>query len=107
MAFSEVFKVNENITEICLRDKIGDEGVKALSEALEVKKTIKAIDLSDNQIGDEGVKALSEALKVNKTIKLIDLGCNRITDVGVEELSSALRFNSTVSVLKSVSDGQP
>ena len=59
-----------------LGNKIGAEGVKHLSEALKVNKTVTQIYLGDNEIGAEGVKHLAEALKDNKTVTDIKLGDN-------------------------------
>jgi len=48
--------------------EIGDEGAKAVAEALRVNKSIMVIGLMRNRIGDEGAKALVEALRVNFTV---------------------------------------
>jgi hypothetical protein len=68
--------------------QIGDEGVRALAEALKTNKTVTSIYLgrkkcvcfcsidiahAGNQIGFEGATALAETLKTNKTLTLIDL----------------------------------
>eukprot|EP00944_MAST-04C_sp_MAST-4C-sp1_P011864 g11864.t1 len=54
------------LTKINLnRNNIGDEGAKAIGEALKVNTSLTLILLSSNEIGDEGGKAIGEALKVN------------------------------------------
>jgi Ran GTPase-activating protein (RanGAP) involved in mRNA processing and transport len=72
-------------------NRIGDEGARALAEALKTNKTLTLIDFrckkfvrvwrfclidgvayTDNRIGDEGARALAEALKTNKTLTSID-----------------------------------
>ena len=59
------------MTGIDLKDnKIGDEGGKAIGEALKVNTSLTEIYLGDNNIGDEGGKAIGEALKVNTNIDL-------------------------------------
>ncbi|WP_218939371.1 hypothetical protein [Wolbachia endosymbiont of Atemnus politus] len=66
----------QNPTTLDLSCKeIGDEGVKALSEALKSGKlpNLTTLNLAYNEIGDEGVKALSEALKNGKLPNLKDL----------------------------------
>ena len=46
-------------------NNIGDEGGKAIGEALKVNTSLTKISLRGNKIGDEGAKAIGEALKVN------------------------------------------
>ena len=63
--------MNTSLTKIDLnRNNIGDEGGKAIGEALKVKTEI---DLDGNDIGDEGGKAIGEALKVNTSLTEIYL----------------------------------
>ena len=54
-------------------NNIGDEGGKAIGEALKVNTSLTKIYLSDNNIGDEGAKAIGEALKVNTSLTEIYL----------------------------------
>ena len=66
--------MNTSLTKIYLYgNKIGDEGGKAIGEALKVNTSLTEIDLRDNNIGDEGGKAIGEALKVNTSLTDIDL----------------------------------
>ena len=71
-------------------DSLGDEGTKAISEALKVNKTMTALNLcglfsfhsfhsnafvcfSGNNIGAEGAKALAAGLRANSGLKTISL----------------------------------
>src|SRR5215475_4840976 len=130
-------------------NSIGDEGGKALAEALKVNSTLTQLNLScmssfcgwiyvcilwfdladnlwiiDNSIGDEGGKALAEALKVNSTLTQLNLECmssfcgwiyvcilwfdladnlwiidNSIGDEGGKALGEALKVNATLTQL--------
>ena len=84
-----------NNTKGQAENKIGDEGTRALSEALKANTTLTALNLhgdqqqdtaaqqghqtvmskdnTGNEIGVEGARALSEALKVNTTLETLDL----------------------------------
>jgi Ran GTPase-activating protein (RanGAP) involved in mRNA processing and transport len=98
-ALGEGLKVNKSIQNISLyQSKLGDEGMKALAEALKVNN-VQHIDLSDNQIGDEGAKALAEVLKVNTSIRSIEISVNKIGDEGIKALSQALKVNTTLQYL--------
>ena len=48
---------------------IGDDGAKAIAEALKVNPVLTTLDLHNNLIGAEGAKAIAEALKVNPLLK--------------------------------------
>ena len=69
-------------------NNIGDEGTKAIGEALKVNTSLGAIHLSDNNIGDEG-KAIGEALKVNTSLVAIHLCDNKIGDEAKEAIGEA------------------
>ena len=63
--------MNTSLTEINLGgNNIGDEGGKAIGEALKVNTSLTEINLGDNKIGDEGAKAIGEALKVNTSLTI-------------------------------------
>ena len=68
--------MNTSLTKISLRgNNIGDEGAKAIGEALKENTSLTEIFLWNN-IGDEGGKAIGEALKVNTSLTMIDLNYN-------------------------------
>ena len=46
--------MNTSLTEIDYGNNIGDEGVKAIGEALKVNTSLTRIYLLGNNIGDEG-----------------------------------------------------
>ena len=58
---------------ILYENKIGDEGGKAIGEALKVNTSLTVIDLDRNKIGVEGGKAIGEALKVNTLLTKITI----------------------------------
>ena len=67
-------KENTSLTEIFFGgNNIGDEGGKAIGEALKVNTSLTKIYLDGNNIGDEGAKAIGEALKVNTSLTEIYL----------------------------------
>ena len=86
-------------------NQIGDDGAKAISEALKTNQSITHINLScmntnshfqlnslsltlnyifhfiGNKIGDDGARAISEALKTNQSITYIDLSGMNTTHI--------------------------
>ena len=61
------------LTDIFYLNNIGDEGAKAIGEALKVDTSLTSMYLLHNNIGDEGGKAIGEALKVNTSLTKINL----------------------------------
>ncbi|KAL0239802.1 hypothetical protein GEMRC1_009910 [Eukaryota sp. GEM-RC1] len=98
IAFIELLKTNATITIVTLSyNSIGDEDVRALTDALKVNATVTVIDLQANYIGDEGARALAEALKVNDTVTLVNMSYNCIRNDGARALAEALKVNTTVT----------
>jgi hypothetical protein len=100
-AIAEALKVNEVVTTLDLRggNNIGDEGVIAIAEALKVNAVVTTLSLGSNNIGDEGAIAIAEALKANAVVTILSLGGNSIGDEGAIAIAEALKVNVVVTTL--------
>ena len=60
---AEILKSNTSVTEVFLynNEKIGDEGAKALAEALKVNATVESLFLMQCGIGEQGKQLLRDA----------------------------------------------
>ena len=76
-------------------NKIGDEGAKALAEALQENQTLTSLVLWDNKIGDEGGKALLEALQKNQTLTTIYLSDNPMSSSLQGSIRAKARANQS------------
>ena len=72
---------------------IGDEGAKALAEALRGNTGLRELDLWGNGIGDAGAAALAEALRGNTGLTELGLDFNDIGDAVQDEIDEALAAN--------------
>ena len=74
-AVAEILKSNTSMTSVSLNfnTEIGDEGTKALAEALKVNAMVKQLNLVDCGIGADGAAALAEALRSNTSLRRLDL----------------------------------
>lgn len=91
---------NKIITKLNLHgNEIGDQGTKAIAEALRDNYAITKFDLSHNRIGAEGAKALADAFKDNYAITELNLSGNEIGDEGVKALAKALKDNYAITEL--------
>ena len=92
----------EGCTSLVLRTwrtKIGDEGSRALAEALKTNGALTTLDLMGNSIGDEGARALAEALKTNGALTTLNLQGNSIGTEGARALAEALKTNGALTEL--------
>ena len=79
-------------------DKMGDEGVTALANALIGNTTLQQLNLDCNQLSDEGVTALASALMGNTTLQRLNLGCSQLSDKGMTALAWLLNGNPKLSI---------
>ena len=92
-AVAEILTSNTSVTEVYLNfnEEIGDEGAKALAEALKVNATVKKLDLDGCGIGDDGAAALAEALRSNTSLTKLALMFNKsIGEQGKQLLRDAV-----------------
>lgn len=99
---SEAMKCNRSVTSVDLvYNGVGDEGVKVLAEMLKGNKSVTSIDLSKNDIGDEGGKALAEMLEVNKSLIFVKMQDNKIGSDQIKIIDAALERNSAKGKVES------
>jgi Calponin homology (CH) domain/Leucine Rich repeat len=92
------------------QNRIGDQGVRAISELLQVNSTIKELHLAENGITDQAVRYLVTALEHKScSVHLIDLCNNEISSEGVVSLADLLKRthrNISIDLSENVLIGQ-
>eukprot|EP00761_Pharyngomonas_kirbyi_P010676 gb/GECH01010697.1/.p1 GENE.gb/GECH01010697.1/~~gb/GECH01010697.1/.p1 ORF type:complete len:155 (+),score=26.21 gb/GECH01010697.1/:1-465(+) len=88
---------NKYFLNISLANRIGDRGIKDLSECIKHNNTLSYLALAQNNIGDQGSKYLSEALQVNRSVTKMSFFGNNINDQGFSYLSSGIKQNSSIT----------
>lgn len=71
------------------RNRLENEGAKALAEVFRTVKTLEEIAMPQNGIYHVGISALSEALKENTNIRVLNLNDNTIGPIGANALADA------------------
>ena len=103
-AIADALRINSGLTKISLSQNVsGEEGTKAICEALEQNKTLKELDISGfgntrNIGGTAGVKHVAKMLGINGGLTSINMSANNLTDsgrdmTGIKELAAALGVN--------------
>ena len=92
-----VLRQNESMDTLILNQcEIDCEAIKALVGGLEGNTTLKSINLWDNRIGDEGAKALAEAIETYGTqLQTLNLWGNKIGNEGAVAFAELLRNNQS------------
>ena len=81
-------------------NEIGSNGIQNLAEILKINSTLINLNLSWNHlIGLEGIRSLSECLKINSTITTLHLSSNKMGDQEIDLLCESLILNSTLKEL--------
>ncbi|XP_067916037.1 NACHT, LRR and PYD domains-containing protein 12-like isoform X4 [Heterodontus francisci] len=87
----KLWLVGNNLTDSCIED---------LASTLSTNRSLTDLDLSYNKLGDSGVKLLSEALRnPDCKIQKLELENNKLTDSCIEDLTSALSTNWSLTDL--------
>ena len=68
-------------------NQIGDEGARALADALRTNTSLTELYLQANQIGKEGTLDLAEALRTNTSLTGLSLEYNQIGDELKQEIA--------------------
>ncbi|XP_062895928.1 NACHT, LRR and PYD domains-containing protein 12-like isoform X2 [Mobula hypostoma] len=90
---ASALSTNPSLTELDLgANKLGDSGVKLVSEALRNPECkIQKLGLDNVGLTDSAVEDLASALSTNPSLTELDLGANKLGDSGVKLVSEALR----------------
>ncbi|XP_016095337.1 protein NLRC3-like isoform X1 [Sinocyclocheilus grahami] len=86
-------------------NSISSKGIKPLSRALLVNRTLTSLDLRGNNIGAKGAKTLCEALKMNQVLVSVNLQNNHIEDEGARALAEVLQSNRKLTTLNVQKNG--
>jgi Ran GTPase-activating protein (RanGAP) involved in mRNA processing and transport len=91
---------NKTLKELDLsNNNIGIEGSYFISLIMRDCRLLTLIYVGYNNIGNEGVKLIAEQLKANYTITELKLRCNNIDDIGLGYICDAIKVNNTLNLL--------
>ena len=97
---SEALKINRTVTRLDFSwNKLDAACAALLSEALKVNPVVAELNLEYNCLYAAGAASLSEMLKANSTLTKLNLNCTGIATAGVVSLSEALKTNTSLTTL--------
>ncbi|GAA6090178.1 NLR family CARD domain-containing protein 3, partial [Tachysurus ichikawai] len=74
-----------------------DDAMELLGSLLSAKDChIQSLSMADSSISSKGIKPLSRALLVNRTLTVLDLHGNNIGTKGAKTLAEALKMNQVI-----------
>ncbi|XP_029832638.3 uncharacterized protein LOC8039865 [Ixodes scapularis] len=89
-----------NTLDLSCNFRIGDEGIKCLSECLHKNRTLKRLCLTNVGLSsDIGCGSLGALLAANTTIECLNLSENHINDIGIACMAAGLESNATLKTL--------
>ena len=98
-AIAGALMANESLRELDISENLLKEGgAAAFSEVLHANSTLTKLRLCYNGLRG-GVKGISGSLRDNRTLRSLDLRQNDISGVEVLALASTLRSNTSLTVL--------
>ena len=80
-------------------NSLGPTGAAMVAEIIQMKPSIRHLDMRFNDIGDEGMAVVADALARSTSIRFLYLEGNHITNVGCRALAKALLVNSSIEEL--------
>jgi hypothetical protein len=100
VVIASLISVNGGLNKMSLAEnKLGEEGTRAICEALEQNKTLKQLEISggyqsgSNIGGSAGAKHVAKMLGVNGGLMALDLSNNGLEDEGVSAVCEAIQSN--------------
>jgi hypothetical protein len=97
----------DNYGDEIVRGTYNAEGITAVADALRVHGALTMLSLARNKLGEEGTKAICEALEQNKTLKELDISgdINRSNvggSAGAKHVAKMLRVNGVLTEIQFV-----
>jgi Ran GTPase-activating protein (RanGAP) involved in mRNA processing and transport len=97
---SRALENNSSLVQLHLEEnKIGPEGAQYLSRALENNSSLNQLYLRNNKIGPDGAQHFARALENNSSLLMLDLDNNKIGPKGTQHLARGLKNNSSLTQL--------
>ena len=96
----DCLKINKSLKELNMSEnEITSNGAKEIATAISTNTTLEKLDLSCNEISNDGVSFISDGLKNNNSLQEVNISRNKITSEGAQYISDAIRINTTLAKL--------
>ena len=92
---SDFIKIDKSLKELNIsNNNITSNGAKEIATAIRVNTTLEKLDISCNSLSDEGATFISNGLKNNISLQELNISRNKITSEGTKEITKAIQINS-------------
>ena len=97
---NDCLKINKSLKELNISEnEITSNGAKEIATAIRVNTTLEKLDLSCNALSDDGAGAIIDSLQFNNSLQELNISKNKITSEGVKKIATAIRVNTTLEKL--------
>jgi Ran GTPase-activating protein (RanGAP) involved in mRNA processing and transport len=98
---AEAFKKNCSIEKVILgTNRINDYGLQGLVKSVSINRTIKHLDISDNDLDyNDLIYLTNNLIPNNKSIEILNLSRNRFDPESVNDLGFSLKKNNSIKIL--------
>lgn len=93
---ADFLKLSSLSTISLIYNKIGNEGIKLLSESISENDNLKKFLISGNDFNFLGVKDLVSNLSKNNVLECLNIGNNYLGDIGAQYIVELLRVNQSI-----------
>ena len=97
-ALSKILEVNKSIKHLDLSNnsRLSDSGARCIFEGLQYNTTLVNLNLSQTGIALDTARSLTEILQINKSLTHLDLSKNPLSDSGARYIFESLQYNTTL-----------
>ena len=97
---SDLLKNSKSLKELNIsNNEITGNGAKEIATAISINKTLEKLNLSCNMLSDDGVAFISDTLKNNVSLQELNMSRNGITGEGTRKITTAIQVNYTLKQL--------
>ena len=97
---SDLLKISKSLKELDIsNNEITSDGAKEIATAISVNKTLEKLDLSSNEISNDGAAAIIDGLQFNISLQELNMSGNEITGEGTQKITTAIQVNNTLKQL--------
>ena len=100
-SIAKLLQVNKTLKYLNIaNNNIGDDATASIALSIQGNATLVQLNISNCKFHSEGAKKFAEMLRVNETLKLLDISENQIGNDEIQALACGIQVNTTLIKFK-------